>query len=296
MGATMAANFAGGECGRADHQRFLEFCPPNVLPTLYELSAKENPLWSFNPAYPPQPVWGFEGRLPGGGTTGVTTPGPTIFARYGETIIARIRNELPQDHVGFGSPETAIHLHNMHTPSESDGFPGDFFSPVTAGPTLTAPGLFVDHQYPNVYAGVDTFGGIGDPNEALGTLFYHDHAEGVTAPNVQKGLLGMYLIFDHLDTGSETTGLRLPSHPYDYPLVFSDKRFDANKILFFDQINPEGTLGDKTTVNGKIEPVLRVARRKYRLRLLNGGPSRFYEFYLQNKSANTRVHLHPDRQ
>ena len=43
--------------------------------------------------------------------------------------------------------------------------------------------------------------------------------------------------------------------------------------------------GDKVAVNGKIEPVLRVARRKYRLRLLNGGPSRFYEFYLVNSGG-----------
>jgi FtsP/CotA-like multicopper oxidase with cupredoxin domain len=52
--------------------------------------------------------------------------------------------------------------------------------------------------------------------------------------------------------------------------------------LAFDQFTPEGAPGDKVTVNGKIEPVLRVARRKYRLRLLNGGPTRFYEFYLVN--------------
>jgi hypothetical protein len=45
-------------------------------------------------------------------------------------------------------------------------------------------------------------------------------------------------------------------------------------------------MGDKIIVNGKIEPVLRVARRKYRFRLLNTGPTRFYEIYLQNKGRN----------
>src|SRR5690606_34393122 len=59
-----------------------------------------------------------------------------------------------------------------------------------------------------------------------------------------------------------------------------DKRFDANGVLVYDQFDPEGVLGDKVVVNGKIEPVLRVARRKYRLRLLNGGPSRFYRLSL----------------
>ncbi|MBL0391707.1 multicopper oxidase domain-containing protein [Ramlibacter monticola] len=177
-------------------------------------------------------------------------------------------------------------MHNLHTPSESDGFAGDYFSATKAGPTLTSPGSYRDHFYPNLYAGIDEFGGIGDPREALGTLFYHDHTEGVTAPNVLRGLSGRYNIFDDLDSGDERTGLRLPSGPYDYPLTFGDRRFDVDGRLTFDQLNPEGVVGDKVLVNGKIEPVLRVARRKYRFRLLNTGPTRFYELYLQNRGAN----------
>jgi FtsP/CotA-like multicopper oxidase with cupredoxin domain len=283
----LIANLAGGECGRAEHQRFAELTQPGVggAPLQYQLRAKENPSWRFNgnnPNYPPQPIWGYEGSEPG-----ATTPGPTIFAHYGQSMICRIHNELPQNHTGFGSPEISTHLHNMHTPSESDGYAGDFYSATRAGPTLTAPGRFNDHFYPNVCAGVDEYGGYGDSREALGTLFYHDHTDGMTAPNVLKGLFGSYLIFDDLDTGSEHTGLRLPSWPYDYPLALSDKRFDSSGRLFYDQLNPEGVLGDKTVVNGKIEPVLRVARRKYRLRLLNAGPSRYYELYLQNAGGTT---------
>ena len=59
-----------------------------------------------------------------------------------------------------------------------------------------------------------------------------------------------------------------------------------NGLVTFDQLNPEGVLGDKILCNGKIEPVLKVARRKYRFPLLNGGPTRFFEMVLQNKSAN----------
>jgi FtsP/CotA-like multicopper oxidase with cupredoxin domain len=62
--------------------------------------------------------------------------------------------------------------------------------------------------------------------------------------------------------------------------MFQDMRFDANGLQFHDQMSPEGVLGDRTVVNGKIKPYFKVARRKYRLRLLNGGPTRFYEFYL----------------
>jgi FtsP/CotA-like multicopper oxidase with cupredoxin domain len=274
---TEMANIGAGECGRGDHQRFAELA---VNPLFYILRARENPEWVFNPAYPPQPVWGFQGS-----DGQVTAPGPTFFARYGRPVITRIYNELPQHHVGFGSPEISTHLHNAHTPSESDGFPGDFFSPLKAGPTLTAAGDWRDHFWPNVYAGVDEFGGIGDPREALGTLFYHDHCLDFTAPNVLKGQAGFYLLFDDIDSGDEhdfdnPLALRLPSHPYDYPIILKDMRFDADGRLLFDQFDPEGTLGDQICVNGRIQPVLRVARRKYRLRVLNGGPSRYYFLHL----------------
>ncbi|PYU10697.1 MAG: bilirubin oxidase, partial [Acidobacteria bacterium] len=62
--------------------------------------------------------------------------------------MVRFRNELPANHVGFGSPEIITHLHGGHTASESDGWPGDFY----------ASGLFKDNHYPNFFAG-------GDPRE-----------------------------------------------------------------------------------------------------------------------------------
>src|SRR3954468_477484 len=286
---SLFGNIAGGEIGRVAHQRYDEIVGVTARTgknaVLHQLIVKENPAWRFNgdnAYYPAQPIWGYQGS----NNAAAVTPGPTIHARYGEPVICRIPNQLPQNHTGFGSPEITTHLHNLHTPSESDGFTGDYYSATKKGPTLTSAGSFHDHFYPNVYAGIDEFGGIGDPREALGTLWYHDHTEGVTAPNVLKGLAGRLNVFDNVDSGSETSGLRLPSGPYDYPLTLQDRRFDVNGQITFDQLNPEGVLGDKIIVNGKIEPVLRVARRKYRFRLLNGGPTRFYEVGLQNASAN----------
>ncbi|MDH4611735.1 bilirubin oxidase [Pseudomonas sp. BN102] len=285
---TIAANTAGGEAGRAPLQRYAELTGVLGAPLLYELKAKERLDWVFHPAYPPQRIWGYEGNTPG-----AVSPGPVIFARYGKPIIVRFRNQLPQNHVGFGTPEISTHLHNAHTGSESDGFPGDYYSANKAGPTLTAPGAFKDHFYPNIYAGYDQLQNhIGDPREALGTLFYHDHTLDFTAANMERGLFGDYLLFDNVDSGNELdpspSALRLPSHPYDYPLAFADRRFDANGIMVYDQVNPEGTLGDKVLVNGFIEPVLRVAARRYRLRFLNAGPSRFYAFYLQSAGGQNQ--------
>jgi FtsP/CotA-like multicopper oxidase with cupredoxin domain len=242
---------------------------------------KENPHWVFNPAYPPQPIWGFATHK----DDLATTRGPTIMARYGQPVVVRFFNRLPQDHVGFGSPEISMHLHNAHIGSDSDGFPGNYFSSLKAGPTLAEPGRWKDHFYPNIYAGYDEMqNGIGDERNALGTLWYHDHTFDFTAPNLYRGMAGFYLLYDHVDSGDEhdpdPRALRLPSHPYDYPLSFGDRRFDANGMLVYDQVGPDGTLGDKIAVNGKIELVLKVARRKYCFRLLDIGPSRTYQFFL----------------
>jgi FtsP/CotA-like multicopper oxidase with cupredoxin domain len=99
---------------------------------------------------------------------------------------------------------------------------------------------------------------------------------------VYKGLAGFTLVFDDLDTGDETTGLRLPSGvgKYDIPLLLQDKKFDASGHLFFDQFDPEGFVGDKHVVNGKVQPFFNVEARKYRFRLLNGGLTRFLEMYV----------------
>jgi len=74
-------------------------------------------------------------------------------------------------------------------------------------------GSYKDFHYTNVYAGFSTpqFATTnGDPNEALGSLWYHDHRFGFTAQNAYRGLLGNYLLFDALDTGDEGGPLFLP--------------------------------------------------------------------------------------
>ena len=77
--------------------------------------------------------------------------------------------------------------------------------------------------------------------------------------------------------------------------MFQDMRFDANKLQYYDQMSPEGVIGDRVVVNGKIKPFFEVARRKYRLMLLNGGPTRFYEFYLvHNGIVKPFIHIAND--
>lgn len=272
--STPTANLNGGECGRDEHQ-LRSLLPPQKYYTLHVKEAYH----SFHPELPTQKIWGYDGIL----------PGPTFVERYGTPIVVRIHNDLPANAVGFGSPEISTHLHNLHTGSESDGFAGDYYSRTKYGPTITASGGYKDHFYPNCYAGYDDpryHYTNGDPREALGTLWYHDHRADFTGPNVYKGLAGVYLLFDEIDSGDERDthpkALRLPSGvgKYDIPLVFADKQFDSSGYLFFDQFATKGILGDKFCVNGKVQPFFQVERRKYRFRLLNGSVSRFYELYL----------------
>jgi FtsP/CotA-like multicopper oxidase with cupredoxin domain len=105
-----------------------------------------------------------------------------------------------------------------------------------------------------------------------------------TAQNVYRGLVGTYLLYDNLDCNDETnaSGFRLPSGEFDVPLVLGDKVFDKNGIAYYDLFNLDGIIGDKQTVNGKIQPFFDVKKRRYRLRLLNTGPSRFYTLKFSN--------------
>src|SRR5215213_3662505 len=271
-----------GEERSVAHQAFAQFPPQRY----YEMSQQQGTvLMAPVGELPPQTIWGFNG----------ITPGPMIVARYGVlgspgngSILVRQRNNLPSNNGGFGFPSVTTHLHNGHTPLESDGFPCFFF----------AQGKFYDYHYPNVYAGVNsTHPGTGDIKEAMHTLWYHDHRIDHTAENTYKGLAGAYILFNEFDTGDENTGFRLPSFgdgqnpltSFDIYMVFNDKVFDADTgLLRFDLFNTDGILGDKFLVNGKIQPVLHVSPRRYRFRWLNTGPSRFYQHFLLGPNNTTK--------
>jgi FtsP/CotA-like multicopper oxidase with cupredoxin domain len=192
----------------------------------------------------------------------------------------RFVNNLPAGaaNTTFGINEITVHLHNGHTASESDGFAGDFFTT----------GLFKDNHYPNIYAGLDTFGGIGDAREAMHTFWFHDHRAAFTANNNYLGLNGMYIVYDNQDPGHElaTPGsLRLPGYysVTDIPLILTDKRFCAaanGRNEVFQVIGNGAPGGDKWVVNGKIQPKMTVRRRKYRFRILNTGPVKTWNLSL----------------
>jgi FtsP/CotA-like multicopper oxidase with cupredoxin domain len=169
-------------------------------------------------------------------------PGPTIRAREGRRVVVRQRNRLPVD--------TAIHLHGGRVAPQHDGHPLD----------VIPPGGARDYVYPNVQPGAP--------------LWYHDHTLGVTGRNVYMGLAGMYLL-----EGADEAGLNLPKGEFDVPLVIQDRQFAADGSLVYTG-NVAGMVGDTLLVNGAPQPRFEVARRRYRLRLLNASNYREYELAL----------------
>ncbi|MGH9719265.1 MAG: multicopper oxidase family protein [Bryobacteraceae bacterium] len=238
------------------HQLYAEYPPVQF----YEIHEQEFE-WQFHVDWPKSWSWGFDGG----------SPGPAYHARYGRPILVRRHNSLPRvgdANVSFALPSTTTHLHNAHSASESDGYPADWIDP----------GEFWDHHYACFPSGLDD-------REKLTTLWYHDHRLDFTAANVYAGLFGAFLFFDEFDTGRETDpapAWKLPSGKYDVPLLIQDIRFTRDYQAAFDIFNTDGVLGDRMTVNRKIAPYLEVEPRKYRFRILNGGPSRFYELRMND--------------
>lgn len=245
------------------HQRYEEFLPR----TFYDIPVR---MLSARP----HPQLGLSNWMSYNGSV----PGPTFMTRLGEPLLVRFSNHLPNSIPSFGNPEIVTHVHNGNHASESDGGPWDYYGP----------GEYKDHHYPQYAA-------MGDPDEAKGTLWYHDHAMDFTGQNTYRGLAGFYLMFDELDTGDENdpspNALRLPSGVpdggtgegcYDIPLAIMDRGFNEAGLLTMDVMDMDGTVSDKYLVNGRVQPYFEVKRRKYRFRVLDAGPARYYDFALSN--------------
>lgn len=170
-----------------------------------------------------------------------------------------------------GPVPTSPHLHGGEVHSTSDGGPDAWFTPGNAlvGPAWAA-GVTNSYVYPNT--------------QEAATLWFHDHALGVTRANVFAGLAGFYFLRDARDTGLPGNAINLPTGAQELEVVIQDRSFDVNGQWFFPDIgvNPEHPFwtpeffGDAIVVNGKTWPYLNVEQKRYRLHLLNGSNARFY--------------------
>jgi FtsP/CotA-like multicopper oxidase with cupredoxin domain len=283
------------------HQRWNEFFPKVAI----DVSVQPiGPGFSFHPALPeiqPSKVWTWNGRL----------PPPLVIARYGEPVLYRNHNRLPNSNAengGFGRNTITTHWHNGHTPAESDGFANAFFYP----------GQYYDYRWPITLAGHDTInvdatdpragapddnGGItrvrGDWRELESTMWFHDHMLDFTAQNVYKGNAAMFNMYSSVDRGDESindgVNLRLPSGygngqgwanlDYDVNLMVAEKALDPSGQMYFDIFQLDGFVGDMMTVNFAYKPFFEVEPRKYRFRILNASVSRFFKIAVADQAG-----------
>ena len=216
---------------------------------------------------PDTDVWTYNGAY----------PGATIEARSGEPIEVTYNNNLPAsggrgghifevDECAHGpnywgsASRISTHLHGGHLPAEDDGQPEK----------TILPGQSQVLTYPN--------------NQEPATLWYHDHALGITRLNVYAGMAGFYLLRDDFEDA-----LGLPSGQYEIPIVIQDREFNPDGSFFYPPAITNAFFGDKILANGKVWPFLNVNRGKYRFRFLNGSQARSYALRLENLADPTQV-------
>jgi FtsP/CotA-like multicopper oxidase with cupredoxin domain len=280
---------------RKEHERYVldpnTPAPDNFYGAnrFFHVVAEERP-HSFHPQIPDTLIWGYRDANPNAPTgdfgVGPTLGGPFGFGDLGNSMLVRHENALPKNHKGFGVPITTVHFHGGHHLATSDGFPTNI---TGFDPFITMPGGAYDHCFPLVDPGFEN--GVPDNSERPAMLWYHDHFLDFTGQNVYRGLAGVALMFDEIDTGDEEDpnpgALLLPSDPFDIPLVFQDKRFNRDGSLWFNTFDHDGFIGDKFCVNGVVQPKLEVQSRRYRFRFLNASNARSYQFFLTNDLNQT---------
>ena len=215
------------------------------------------------------------------------------------------------------------HLHGAAgVGDESDGYAEAWYLPAAAN---IPAGYATEGTWYDFFSGKAgaKFGVAWGPGYAIfqypndqreSTLWYHDHALGMTRLNVYAGPPGFYIVRGGpegekavRDSRSGATALLPGPAPnegdmfppnrayYEIPLAIQDRSFNADGSLFypdtrafFDGItgpyipdtdispiwNPE-FFGNMIMVNGNTWPFHTVEQRRYRIRVLNGCQSRF---------------------
>ena len=169
-------------------------------------------------------------------------PGPTFRIPKDRESLVRFSN--------LASNPSSIHLHGSPSRAPFDGWAED----------LVQPQEYKDYYYPN--------------QEAARTLWYHDHAIGITAVNAYFGQAGFFLLED------SSNEYNLPDGKYDVPLMISARQFNADGSLFSPVDERVSLYGDVVTVNGQPWPFFNVEPRKYRFRLLDASVSRTFSLFL----------------
>ncbi|CAK9164042.1 unnamed protein product [Ilex paraguariensis] len=236
--------------------------------------------WKFHRDLPLTPVFAY-----GTSKNTATIPGPTIEAINGVDTYVTWQNHLPSKHILPWDPTiptaipstkkgipTVVHLHGAIGEAESDGHAESWFTVgfKERGRTWSKK-MYHYHNF-----------------QQPGTMWYHDHAMGLTRVNILAGLSGAYIIRQP----NVEAPLGLPhGDEFERPLVIFDRSFRTDGSIYMNStgnnpsIHPQWQpeyFGDAVIVNGKAWPHMIVKRRKYRFRIINASNARFFKFFFTN--------------
>jgi FtsP/CotA-like multicopper oxidase with cupredoxin domain len=307
--------------------------------TMSEFQAQILPASFINPAtnlpYGPSWVWGYLTTGDDPSIVRASYLGPVVLAKKGVETRPTYINALPYgtglngsnvqrllpidqtldwaDPFGVGcvgqpptgtcgsiylDPQPAVpHIHGGEVAPAYDGGPDAWWLPMN---TVNNGNVVGTGSPATPGSGRATF--IYPTQQQAGTIWFHDHALGITRLNVYAGMAGLYPIIDpgvELPKVGEVTctagATCLPAFPqHDIPLIIQDRSFDTTGQIFYNLAsNPQPNptvhpywipefIGDTILVNGKTWPFLNVEPRQYRFRLVNGSNARFYDLRLSN--------------
>jgi FtsP/CotA-like multicopper oxidase with cupredoxin domain len=222
-----------------------------------------------------------------------------------------------------GPVPIVTHVHGaVGVGDESDGYAEAWYLPAVGN---IPPGYATEGTWYNFFAGkaAANFGATWGPGYAIfeypnanraSTIWYHDHALGMTRLNVYAGPAGFYIIRGGpdgdvavLDSRDGTIAVlpgpapkandKFPPNKtyYEIPIAIQDRSFNSDGSLFypdtrvfFDELEnpyiPDGDFspiwnpeffGNMMMINGNTWPFQTVEQRRYRFRFLNGCQSRF---------------------
>jgi blue copper oxidase len=186
---------------------------------------------------------------------------PILRVRKGARLTARLSNGLAQN--------TIIHWHGLIVDETNDGIPTQ----------AIAPGAVYQYDFA--------------VRNRAGAYWYHPHPFELTSEQAYRGLASYFLVEDE-DELRLRQALDLQLGENDIPLVIQDKRFDETGNLMYEPTADEwfmGFLGDTILVNFTVKPVLDVAPRIYRFRLLNGSNARIYRLAFIRGAAQTPFYV-----
>jgi FtsP/CotA-like multicopper oxidase with cupredoxin domain len=301
----------------------------DALSTTYEIAAVQFQQQVLPPPLPATTVWGY-GKA--GYPSTFNSPGFTVEVRQNELVRVKWVNRLVTAAEGFlphlfpvdttihwanpmgmdmgadayaGPVPITVHVHGAHVADHSDGNPDSWFLPAAID---TPAGYATQGSFYNSVVPTEAGSAVFEyANDQPGTtLWYHDHALGLTRLNVMAGLAGFWLIRDAVEDGlglpgpAPQAGDAPGTRYYEIPIAIQDRAFKTDGSLAypgsradFDGYqgpfkptsdvppiwNPE-VFGDAIMVNGRTWPYLEVEPRLYRFRLLNGCNARFLKLKL----------------